>query len=47
MKNLLCGTREFDKEFQEIEFEDAKPKKKRRKKIEDEYDEDNGDEPIW
>ena len=47
MKNLLCGTREFDKEFQEIEFEDTKPKKKRRKKIEDEYDEDNGDEPIW
>ena len=47
MKNLLCGTREFDKEFQEIEFEDAKPKKKRRKKIEDEYDEDNGDEPQW
>lgn len=47
MKNLLCGTREFDKEFQEIEFEDTKPKKKRRKKIEDEYDEDNGDEPQW
>ena len=48
MKNLLCGTREFDKEFQEIEFEDTKPKKKRRKKIEDEYDEDdNGGEPQW
>lgn len=47
LKNLLCGTREFDKEFQEIEFEDIKPKKKKRKKIEDEYDEDNGGEPQW
>lgn len=47
LKNLLCGTREFDKEFQEIEFEDTKPKKKKVKKIEDEYDEDNGDEPQW